>query len=108
MPDANQETQAMAMNKQFQDMQKRLAKVEEDLKERVVEASAGGGMVSVKVNGVEEIVAVKIEEQVLASGDRGMVEDLVMAAMNEAIRKAKKLRETEMVKVTGVSMPGMY
>ena len=98
----------MAMNKQFQDMQKRLAKVEEDLKERVVEASAGGGMVSVKVNGVEEIVAVKIEEQVLASGDRGMVEDLVMAAMNEAIRKAKKLRETEMVKVTGVSMPGMY
>lgn len=98
----------MPMNKQFQDMQKRLAKVEEDLKERVVEATAGGGMVSVKVNGVEEVVAVKIEEQVLASGDRAMVEDLVMAAMNEGIRKAKKLRETEMVKVTGVSMPGMF
>src|SRR5882672_1498734 len=107
MPDANQETQAMAMNKQFQDMQKRLAKVEEDLKERVVEASAGGGMVSVKVNGVEEIVAVKIEEQVLASGDRGMVEDIVMAAVNEGIKKAKKLRETEMAKVTGVSLPGL-
>ena len=98
----------MPMNKQFQDMQKRLAKVEEDLKERIVEASAGGGMVSVKVNGIEEVVAVKIEEQVLASGDRGMVEDLVMAAMNEGIRKAKKLRETEMAKATGVNMPGLF
>ena len=84
----------------------RLAKVEEDLKERIVEATAGGGMVSVKISGVEEVVAVKIEEQVLS--DRAMVEDLVMAAMNEGIRKAKKLRETEMVKVTGVSMPGMF
>jgi nucleoid-associated protein EbfC len=96
----------MPMNKQFQDMQKRLQKVEEDLKERIVEASSGGGMVSVKISGTEEVVAVKIEEQVLS--DRSMVEDLVMAAMNEGIRKAKKLRETEMVKVTGVSMPGMF
>jgi len=96
------------MNKQLQDMQKRLAKVEEDLKERVVEAAAGGGMVTVKVNGAEEIVVVKIEEQVLAAGDKGMLEDLVMAAVNEGIRKAKKLRETEMTKVTGLSMPGLF
>ena len=96
----------MAMNKQIQDMQKRLAKVEEDLKERIVEATAGGGMVSVKISGSEEVVAVKIDEQVLS--DRGMVEDLVMAAMNEGIKKAKKLRETEMVKVTGMSMPGLF
>ncbi|HEU4339620.1 MAG TPA: YbaB/EbfC family nucleoid-associated protein, partial [Planctomycetota bacterium] len=89
-----------------QDMQKRLAKVEEDLKERIVEATAGGGMVNVKISGTEEVVAIKIDEQVLS--DRAMVEDLVMAAMNEGIRKAKKLRETEMVKVTGVSMPGMF
>jgi DNA-binding YbaB/EbfC family protein len=96
----------MAMNKQIQDMQKRLAKVEEDLKERIVEASAGGGMVSIKISGAEEVVAVKIDEQVLS--DRGMVEDLVMAAMNEGIKKAKKLRESEMVKVTGMSMPGLF
>jgi nucleoid-associated protein EbfC len=96
----------MAMNKQFQDMQKRLQKVEEDLKERFVEATSGGGMVSVKISGTEEVVSVKIEEQVLS--DRAMVEDLIMTAMNEGIRKAKKLRETEMVKVTGVSMPGMF
>ena len=94
------------MNKQLQDMQKRLAKVEDDLKERFVEATAGGGMVKVQISGAQEVVAVKIEEQVLA--DKGMVEDLVMAAMNEGIKKAKKLRETEMVKVTGVSMPGMF
>lgn len=94
------------MNKQLQDMQKRLAKVEEDLKERFVEATSGGGMVKVQISGAQEVVAVKIEEQVLA--DKGMVEDLVMAAMNEGIKKAKKLRETEMVKVTGVSMPGMF
>src|SRR5262245_15213040 len=106
MLDANKETQSMAMNKQLQDMQKRLAKVEEDLQERIVEATSGGGMVSVKLDGVEEVVAVKIEQQVLS--DRGMVEDLVMTAMNEGIKKAKKLRETEMVKVTGVSMPGMF
>jgi DNA-binding YbaB/EbfC family protein len=96
----------MAMNKQLQDMQKRLAKVEEDLKDRIVEATSGGCTVSVKLNGVEEVVAVKIDEQVLS--DRSMVEDLVMAAMNEGIKKAKKLREAEMVKVTGVSMPGMF
>jgi hypothetical protein len=96
----------MPMNKQLQDMQKRLAKVEEDLKERIVEATAGGGMVSVKISGTEEVVAIKIEEQVLS--DRGMVEDLVMAAMNEGIKKAKKLRETEMAKATGVTMPGLF
>jgi hypothetical protein len=96
------------MNKQLQDMQKRLAKVEEDLKERVVEATAGGGMVTVKVNGAEEVVVVKIEEQVLAAGDKGMLEDLVMAAVNEGIRKAKKLREAEMTKVTGLAMPGLF
>ncbi len=96
----------MPMNKQFQDMQKRLAKVEEDLKERVVEASSGGGMVSVNVNGAQEILAVKIEEQVLS--DRAMLEDLVMTAVNEGLRKAKKLREAEMAKATGVSMPGLF
>ena len=124
----------MAMNKQLQDMQKRLAKVEEDLKDRIVEATSGGGTVSVKLNGVEEVVAVKIDEQVLSDrgmvkvkvnggeevvdikiekdvinpDDKGMLEDLVLAAVNEGIKKAKKLRETEMVKVTGVSMPGLF
>ena len=99
------------MNKlmqQAQQMQSQMQQLQEEVANEVVEASAGGGTVSVKLNGVEEVVAVKIEEQVLASGDRAMVEDLVMAAMNEGIKKAKKLRETEMAKATGVTMPGLF
>ncbi|MBI4565425.1 MAG: YbaB/EbfC family nucleoid-associated protein [Planctomycetes bacterium] len=96
------------LSKQVQDMQKKLAQVEELLKERIVDATSGGGMVTVKVNGAEEVVDVKIEEQVLASNDKAMVEDLVMAAVNEGIKKAKKLREAEMAKVTGMSLPGLF
>ena len=93
--------------KQFEDMQKKLAKVEQDLKERVVESTAGGGMVKVKVNGAEEIVDIKIEKEVINPDDKGMLEDLVLAAVNEGIKKAKKLRETELAKITGMVMPGL-
>ena len=95
------------MSKQLQDMQRKLAQVEEDLKERIVEAASGGGMVSIKISGAEEVVSVKIEEQVVAAGDKAMLEDLVMAAVNEGIKKAKKLREAEMAKVTGFNLPGL-
>ena len=93
--------------KTFQDMQAKLQKLDIELKERVVEAAAGGGMVKVKVNGGEEIVDIKIEKDVINPDDKGMLEDLVLAAANEGIKKAKKLRETEMAKVTGVSLPGL-
>lgn len=94
------------MNKQLQEMQKRLAKVDEDLKERVVEGTAGGGVVKVLANGQQEIVAVKVEDDAL--GDKAILEEMVQAAANQALAKAKKLREAEMAKVTGVSMPGMF
>lgn len=94
------------MSKQFQEMQKRLGKAEEELKERVVEGTAGGGVVKVLVNGQQEIVAVKIQDD--AMGDRGMLEDMILAATNQAMAKAKKMRETEMAKVTGLQMPGMF
>jgi DNA-binding YbaB/EbfC family protein len=93
--------------KAFEDMQKKLQKLDLELKERVVEAAAGGGMVKVKVNGAEEIVDIKIEKDVINPDDKGMLEDLVLAAANEAIKKAKKLRETELAKVTGMMMPGL-
>ena len=93
--------------KQFQDMQKRLAKVDDELRERIVEATSGGGMVTVKVNGLEEVVDIKIEPDVINPDDKGMLEDLVLAATNEGIKKAKKLREGELAKVTGFSLPGM-
>lgn len=95
--------------KQFQDMQKALQKVQEDLKERVVEGTAGGGMVKVKVNGQQEVLDLKIEPDVINPDDKGMLEDLVLAAVNEAVKKSKKLQEQEMAKATGMMMPpGMF
>ena len=93
--------------KTFEDMQRKLQKLDADLKERVVEAAAGGGMVKVKVNGGEEIVDIKIEKDVINPDDKGMLEDLVLAAANEGIKKAKKLREAELAKITGMVMPGL-
>ena len=93
--------------KTFEDMQKKLQKLDADLKERVVEAASGGGMVKVKVNGAEEIVDIKIEKDVINPDDKGMLEDLVLAAANEGIKKAKKLREAELAKITGMVMPGL-
>ena len=95
--------------KTFQDMQSKLQKLDADLKERVVEAASGGGMVKVKVNGGEEIVDIKIEKDVINPDDKGMLEDLVLAAVNEAVKKSKKLQEQEMAKATGMMMPpGMF
>ena len=93
--------------KTFQDMQQKLQKLDAELKERVVEAAAGGGVVKVKVNGAEEIVDIKIEKDVINPDDKGMLEDLVLAAANEGIKKAKKLREAELAKITGMVMPGL-
>ena len=93
--------------KTFEDMQRKLQKLDADLKERVVEAAVGGGMVKVKVNGCEEIVDIKIEKDVINPDDKGMLEDLVLAATNEGIKKAKKLREAELAKITGMVMPGL-
>lgn len=91
--------------KQFQDMQKQIQKLQEDLKERIVEGTAGGGMVKVKVNGQQEVVDVKIEPSVIDPAEKGMLEDLVVAAVNESIKKSKKLQETEMGRITGMMMP---
>ena len=91
--------------KQFEDMQKKLARLQEDLKERVVEATAGGGMVKVKVNGLQEVVDVKVEPEVVNPEEKSMLEDLVLAAVNEGIKKAKKLHESEMAKITGMMLP---
>jgi hypothetical protein len=93
--------------KQFEEMQKKLQRLEADLKERVVEATAGGGMVKVRVNGTEEVVDIKIERDVINPDDKGMLEDLVLAAVNEGVKKAKKLREAELARITGMSLPGL-
>jgi len=96
------------MGKTLQEMQKKLAKLETDLKERVVESTAGGGMVKVRVNGQEEIVDVKIDASVINPDDKQLLEDMILAASNEGVKKAKKLREQEIAKITGLNMPGLF
>ncbi len=91
--------------KQFEEMQKKLTRLDQDLRERVVEATAGGGMVKVRVNGAEEVVDIKIEPEVVNPDDKGMLEDLVLAAVNEGMKKAKKMRETETARITGLALP---
>lgn len=91
--------------RQAQRMQQRLAEVQQDLKERVVEGTAGGNMVRVLVNGQQEIVAVKIDPSVVDPKDVAMLEDLILAAARQGLKKAKDLANEEMAKVTGGVVP---
>ncbi len=91
--------------KQAQKMQEKMQQVQDGLAELEVEGSAGGGMVTTTVNGKLEIVAVKIDPQVVDSEDVEMLEDLVVAAVNQAMEKAQELAGEEMGKVTGGMMP---
>ena len=92
--------------KQAQKVQEEMAKIQEDLAQKKVEATSGGGMVTVEVNGQQEILSVKIDPEVIKPDDREMLEDLVLAAVNEGMRKAKDLIKEEMAKVAGgLSLP---
>lgn len=82
-------------------MQAQMAKMQEELAALTVEGSAGGGMVTVSANGQGDIMSVKIDPEVLGDGDVEMVEDLVLAAVNEALRRSKDLAAEKMGKVTG-------
>ena len=93
--------------KQAQEMQKKMERVKEDLKERVVEASAGGAVV-VHFNGAQEMLDIRIQPEVLKE-EPAVVQDLVVAAVNEGLKKAKALAEQEMGKVAGGlgGLPGL-
>jgi DNA-binding YbaB/EbfC family protein len=92
--------------KQAQQMMRQREKILADLKERVVDAAAGGGMVTAYVNGAQEVLKIELEPEIVDPDDREMLEDLVVAAVNEAVRKSKELAEQEMAKLTG-GMPGL-
>ena len=97
------------MMKQVQKMQAQMAKLQEELEERVVEASAGGEAVAVKVNGKQEVLEIKIDPDVVDPDDVEMLEDLVLAAVNEALRKAEEMMAKEMGKLTGgLNIPGLF
>lgn len=94
--------------KQAQQLQTKLARIQEEAANKTVEASAGGNMVTAVVNGRLEMVSLRIDPTVLTAGDVEMVQDLVIAAVNEGIRKAQKLMTDEMSKVTGgLKIPGL-
>jgi DNA-binding YbaB/EbfC family protein len=95
------------MIKQAQKMQKDMMKVQEELEQRQIETSAGGGAVTVVVTGKKELVSIKIKPEVVDPDDVEMLEDLILAAVNEAIRKAEELVNGEMSKLTGgLGLPG--
>jgi hypothetical protein len=94
--------------KQAQDLQERLQRVQEEAAGRTVDASAGGGMVKATVNGRLEIVRLQIEPSVLQGGDVEMLQDLVIAAVNQAVRAAQQQMADEMSKLTGgLKLPGL-
>jgi len=95
--------------KQAQQMQQKMVKMQEELAQRTVEASVGGGMVSVTVNGKNEVLRLKIEPQVVDPDDIEMLEDLVLAGVNEALRKSQEMISDEMSKLTGgMKIPGLF
>jgi len=94
--------------KQAQQVQARMMKLQEELALKTVEASAGGGMVTAVVNGRFEVLSLKIEKDVVTPDDIEMLQDLIMAAVNEGLRKAQEMAQAEMSKITGgLQIPGM-
>jgi DNA-binding YbaB/EbfC family protein len=94
--------------KQAKKLQERMASLQDELALRTIEASAGGGMVSVLVNGKHELVSLKIEKEVVNPEDVEMLQDLILAAVNEGMRKAQEMAAAEMAKITGgINIPGL-
>src|ERR687886_1053986 len=100
----------MDMNKmlqQVQQMQEQMTKAQEELAQQTVEASAGGGMVTVKATGALEIVEVKISPDAIDPDDPEMLADMVLAAVNEAIRSARSLQESKLGGLAGGALGGL-
>ena len=96
------------MMKQAQKMQAQMAKMQEELAARTVEATAGGGMVKVVVTGKQEIKEIKINPEAVDPEDVEMLEDLVLAAVNEGLKESQEMASKEMSKITGgLNIPGM-
>lgn len=96
------------MIKQAKQVQERIVKMQEELREREVEASSGGGAVTATVNGKQEVLKIKIKPEVVDPDDIEMLEDLVLTAVNEAIRQSQEIVSAEMARITGgFNIPGL-
>ena len=109
LPKSQGPSNMQSMLKQAQKMQEDMAAMQEELETREYEVSAGGGVVGVKINGKKEILSVKIAPEVVDPDDVETLEDLVVAAVNEAIKKVESVSGAEMQKITGsMSIPGLF
>jgi DNA-binding YbaB/EbfC family protein len=96
------------MMKQAQKLQSQMMKLQEELAEKTVESSSGGGMVTVVANGRQQVVSIQIEKEVVDPDDVDMLQDLVLAAVNDALAKAQEMVSSEMGKLTGgLNIPGL-
>ena len=99
------------MMKQIKLMQQKMQKIQEELAERKVEGSAGGGMVTAIVNGKQELLEIKIDKEVVDPEDVEMLQDLIVAAVNQALKKSQEMMNEEMAKLTGglgINIPGLF
>lgn len=95
--------------RQAQALQERMAKLQEEAAKKTVEASSGGGMVTVKVSGKQQLLSITIDPEIIKSGDVEMLQDLVTAAVNEGLRKSQEMIAEEMKGMTGgLSIPGLF
>jgi hypothetical protein len=97
------------MMKQAQQMQQKMGQMQQELETQQVEATAGGGMVTAVVNGRQKLLSLKIDPQVVDADDVEMLQDLISAAVNEAISKSQEMMQAEMGKLTGgMNIPGLF
>ncbi len=99
------------MMKQIKLMQQKMQKLQEELAEKTVEGSAGGGMVTAVVNGKQELLEIKIDKEVVDPEDVEMLQDLIVAAVNQALKKSQEMMNEEMAKLTGglgINIPGLF
>ena len=99
------------MMKQIKLLQQKMQKIQEELAEKTVEGSAGGGMVTAVVNGKQELLGIKIDKEVVDPDDVEMLQDLIVAAVNQALKKSQEMMNEEMSKLTGglgINIPGLF
>ena len=97
------------MMKQAQKLQSKMLKMQEELADQTVTATAGGGMVQVQANGRQQITAITIDKEVVDPDDVDMLQDLVLAAVNDALNKSQEMVSQEMGKLTGgMKIPGLF
>ncbi len=95
--------------RQAQKMQKKMEEAQEEAAKQVVEASSGGGMVSVKVNGKNELLEITLEKDVVNPEDIDMLQDLIVAAVNEGMKKSQQIMQDKMQGIAGgLNIPGMF